>query len=52
MALTFPQHLNSIRDGVLAQEQALQKAAKLFADTIADGGLVHIFANGHSRSCR
>jgi uncharacterized phosphosugar-binding protein len=49
MELTFPHQLDRIRDGVLAQEATLSDVAKDFADAIASGGLVHIYANGHSR---
>ncbi len=49
MNLTFPEKLNQVRDGVLAQEATLQKVAKLFADAIQAGGCVHVYANGHSR---
>lgn len=49
MNLTFPLQLNRIRDGVLAQEETLISVAKCFADVIATGGLVHVYANGHSR---
>jgi uncharacterized phosphosugar-binding protein len=49
MTLTFPQQLNRVRDGVLAQETILQKVSECFADVIARGGLVHVYANGHSR---
>jgi len=41
--------LDRIRDGVLAQESTLMAVAKCFADAIAVGGLVHVYANGHSR---
>lgn len=49
MKLTFPYQLDRIRDGILAQESTLAEVAKCFADAIASGGLVHIYANGHSR---
>jgi uncharacterized phosphosugar-binding protein len=49
MKLTFPYQLDRIRDGILAQESSLTEVAKCFADAIASGGLVHIYANGHSR---
>ena len=47
--LTFPNQLNHIRDGVLAQEEMLGKVASHYADAIQNGGLVHVYANGHSR---
>jgi uncharacterized phosphosugar-binding protein len=49
VALTFPKQLDRIRDGVQAQEETLQKVAVCFADVIARGGVVHVYANGHSR---
>jgi uncharacterized phosphosugar-binding protein len=47
--LTFPYQLDRLRDGILAQEETLQKVGACFADAISAGGLVHIYANGHSR---
>jgi uncharacterized phosphosugar-binding protein len=49
MEFTFPHHLDRIRDGVLAQQAILREVAQCFADAIGRGGLVHIYANGHSR---
>lgn len=49
MILTFPLQLDRIRDGVMAQEATLRAVAQCFADAIAGGGLVHVYANGHSR---
>jgi uncharacterized phosphosugar-binding protein len=49
MALTFPNQLNRIRDGILAQENTLLKVARCFSDVIEGGGVVHVYANGHSR---
>lgn len=49
MKLTFPYQLDRIRDGILAQESILRQVAECFADAIGAGGLVHIYANGHSR---
>jgi uncharacterized phosphosugar-binding protein len=36
-------------DKVALQEDSIQKAAKLFADTILAGRMVHVFGSGHSR---
>lgn len=47
--LTFPDQLDRIRDSLRAQEDKLIEIAELYADAIADGGLIHIYANGHSR---
>lgn len=47
--LTFPQQLETVRTGVLAQEETLKNVAQIFATSIAAGGVVHVYANGHSR---
>jgi uncharacterized phosphosugar-binding protein len=47
--LTFPNQLDRIRDGVLAQEDTLRKVASHYADAIQNDGLIHVYANGHSR---
>ncbi len=49
MKLTFPLQLDRIRDGVLAQEDTLQQVASHYADAIQNDGLIHVYANGHSR---
>lgn len=49
MSLTFPQQLSTIQSGVMAQEATLEKVAQCFAKAIARGGVVHVYANGHSR---
>lgn len=49
MALTFPYGLERIKEAVLAQEKTLQQVAAAFADALEAGGLVHVYANGHSR---
>src|SRR5580700_10451298 len=36
-------------DSIKAQEKAIQTAADWFAQTIAGGRMVHVFASGHSR---
>ena len=48
-SLTFPHQLDRIKASALAQEKLLAEVAELFADTLASGGLVHVYANGHSR---
>jgi uncharacterized phosphosugar-binding protein len=45
----FPEQLDRIRENLRAQSATLQFAASLFADTLQTGGLVHVYANGHSR---
>jgi len=47
--LTFPLQLDRIRDGVLAQAETLRKVASHYADAIQNDGLIHVYANGHSR---
>lgn len=47
--LTFPMQLNLIRDALMAQTETLRAVAEVFADAIGAGGLVHVYANGHSR---
>ena len=47
--LTFPLQLDRVRDCVLAQAEKLRAVAELFAAAIASGGVVHVYANGHSR---
>ncbi len=47
--LTFPDQLDRVRDNLRAQTDVLQSVASLYADAIAAGGLIHVYANGHSR---
>jgi uncharacterized phosphosugar-binding protein len=47
--LTFPNQLNRVRDGVFKQAETLQKVASHYADAIQNGGIIHVYANGHSR---
>ena len=47
--LTFPKQLDRIRDGVLAQSETLKKVASHYADAMQNNGLIHVYANGHSR---
>ncbi|MDR3738569.1 MAG: sugar isomerase domain-containing protein [Terracidiphilus sp.] len=47
--LTFPNQLDRIRDGVLAQAEILRQVARHYADAIQNDGLIHVYANGHSR---
>lgn len=49
LPLTFPDQLDRVRDVLRAQEGVILRVAVLFADSIAAGGLVHVYANGHSR---
>lgn len=49
MQLTFPNQLDRIRDGVLAQAETLQQVAVQYANAIQNDGLIHVYANGHSR---
>lgn len=47
--LTFPDQLDHVRDTLRSQTETLQAVAGIYADAIAAGGLVHVYANGHSR---
>lgn len=47
--LTFPKQLDRIKEGVFAQESTLLEVAELYANAMANGGLIHVYANGHSR---
>jgi uncharacterized phosphosugar-binding protein len=47
--LTFPNQLDRVRDTLRAQADQLRAVASLYADAIAAGGVVHVYANGHSR---
>jgi len=49
MELTFPYQLERVKEGVLAQADALTRVAGIYADALQHGGLVHVYANGHSR---
>lgn len=49
MNLTFPSQLEKVRRNAEAQEPVLKAVALHFADAIAAGNVVHIYANGHSR---
>ena len=49
MELTFPSQLDRVKSGVMAQAETLAKVASLYADALQHGGLVHVYANGHSR---
>jgi uncharacterized phosphosugar-binding protein len=46
---SFPEQLNRIYSRVRAQAEVLHCVAEAFADAIAAGGVVHVYANGHSR---
>lgn len=47
--LTFPNHLDIVKQSVLRQSGLLKKVSKVYADAIEAGGTVHVYANGHSR---
>jgi uncharacterized phosphosugar-binding protein len=48
-SLTFPDQLDNVKEGIRAQESTLMEVAEIYADAIGSGGLVHVYANGHSR---
>lgn len=45
---TFLDQLTRVQDVMRAQEQTLLEVASRYADAIESGGLVHVYANGHS----
>jgi uncharacterized phosphosugar-binding protein len=47
--LTFPDQLDRVQKTLRSQIDSLQSVAAIYADAIASGGLVHVYANGHSR---
>lgn len=49
MSLTFPDQLDIVKEGLKKQEKLLKEVAGFYADAIESGGLVHLYANGHSR---
>lgn len=49
MKLTFPYQLETVKQKILQQEETLKVVANLYADALQNGGLVHVYANGHSR---
>lgn len=49
MSLLFPDQLDRIKEGLKKQEGLLTQVAGFYADAIENGGLVHLYANGHSR---
>lgn len=50
MSLAYPPIVREILDRIEhSQEPAIREAAEAFADSIAAGGLVHLFGAGHSR---
>lgn len=49
MVLSFPEKLDILKNGLLAQKELLQEVSELYSDAIMDGGVIYIYANGHSR---
>src|SRR5690606_6223769 len=47
--LTFPNQLDVVKSAVVNQTTLLKEVASVYADAIAAGGLIHVYANGHSR---
>lgn len=47
--LTFPEQLSRLRDVIYTQADQLQAVASVYADALAAGGVIHVYANGHSR---
>lgn len=49
MTLSFPHQLDRVRDAVLSQLPKLEQVASWYADAMQHGGVIHVYANGHSR---
>lgn len=49
ISLTFPHQLDRVKKTIIEQEDLLKTVAGVYADAIASGGLIHVYANGHSR---
>src|ERR1700751_2614498 len=49
MIKTYIDKCRSIADTIQAQQTEIAKAAKLFAESILSGRVVHVFGSGHSR---
>lgn len=47
--LTFPLQLDIVKNTILKQGSLLKEVAKIYADALGSGGIVHVYANGHSR---
>lgn len=48
-SLEFPYLLDTIKKRITEQESVLKNVAGVYADALANDGLVHVYANGHSR---
>lgn len=46
---TYLNKCRAIADAVEAQQETILEVANIFAETIASGGMVHLFGSGHSR---
>lgn len=49
LPLTFPDRLARVAQVMRDQEPVLRQVAALYADAIQAGGVIHVYANGHSR---
>ncbi|MEI6350687.1 MAG: sugar isomerase domain-containing protein [Verrucomicrobiota bacterium] len=49
MTFEFPSRLRQIEENLTAQADTLQRVACIYADSLMAGGVVHVYANGHSR---
>jgi uncharacterized phosphosugar-binding protein len=49
LSFEFPEQLLRLHAVMRAQEDTLRRVANLYADAIGAGGVVHVYANGHSR---
>lgn len=45
---SFPAQLSRIRENIEKQEAVLRQVAGIYADALSSGGLIYLYANGHS----
>lgn len=48
-AFEFPSQLKRIEENLITQGDKLRRVACLYADSLMTGGVIHVYANGHSR---
>ncbi|MFB2866375.1 SIS domain-containing protein [Aeromonas sp. MdU4] len=49
MPFIFPEQMEKIKKNLIEQEETLRIVASFYADAIESNGVIHIYANGHSR---
>jgi len=52
IVLTFPEKLDLLKNGLLAQKELLQKVSELYSDAIMDGGVIYIYMLTATPGCR